>query len=408
MCDRSRVRGVEPEDQSLRARKHALPVLLGAFGFFGFFWGTFAVLLADLSDALALSPGPLGFALFVGAAASILAMALLGWTTDRLGRRPFLILSGGAFGAGVATVAAAGNYAALLAALTLLYAASGLYDVGINAAAIDLERAADHRIMAILHAAFSAGGVVGALSAGSLLSAGVDFRYVYLVVLAPLAVVILAVATTRFPNPTEDSGDGEKIERFGLYRNLPLLLVAFVATLGLLSEGEMEHWSGIYLRQTLELPAFLGASGVAVFHAAMAVGRLGAAWTVVLFGNRRTLLGAGLLTAVGMAFALATLEPVLVVAGFLVVGLALSAIVPVAFSVAGDLAPGRAGGAISVVTTLGYGGFLLGPVLVGGLAEILGLRVALGTIAMAGALIFALSFRLAPSEQPPTPGEDQS
>jgi MFS family permease len=335
-------------------------------------------------------------------------MAFLGWTTDRLGRRPFLILSGGAFGAGVATVAAAGNYAALLAALTLLYATSGLYDVGINAAAIDLERAADHRIMAILHAAFSAGGVVGALSAGSLLSAGVDFRYVYLVVLAPLAVVILAVAITQFPNPTEDSGAGEKIERFGLYRNLPLLLVAFVATLGLLSEGEMEHWSGIYLRQTLELPAFLGASGVAVFHAAMAVGRLGAAWTVVLFGNRRTLLGAGLLTAVGMAFALATLEPVLVVAGFLVVGLALSAIVPVAFSVAGDLAPGRAGGAISVVTTLGYGGFLLGPVLVGGLAEILGLRVALGTIAMAGALIFALSFRLAPSEQPPTPGEDQS
>jgi MFS family permease len=116
----------------------------------------------------------------------------------------------------------------------------------------------------------------------------------------------------------------------------------------------------------------------------------------------------GLLTAVGMALALATLEPILVVAKFLVVGLALSAVVPVAFSGTGDFAPGRAGGAISVVTTLGYGGFLLGPVLVGGLAEILGLRVAIGTIAVAGALIFALSLRLAPSEQPPAPGEDQS
>jgi MFS family permease len=164
--------GVGPEDQSLRARKRALPVLLGAFGFFGFFWGSFAVLLADLSDALALSPGPLGLALFVGAAASILAMALLGWTTDHLGRRPFLVLSGGAFGVGVAAVAAAGNYATLLAALALLYAASGLYDVGINAAAVDLERAAGRRTMALLHATFSAGGVAGALSAGSLLSAG--------------------------------------------------------------------------------------------------------------------------------------------------------------------------------------------------------------------------------------------
>jgi MFS family permease len=47
-----------------------------------------------------------------------------------------------------------------------------------------------------------------------------------------------------------------------------------------------------------------------------------------------------------------------------------------------------------VVTTLGYGGFLLGPVLVGGLAEILGLRVALGVIAVSGLLIFALALRL--------------
>ena len=84
----------------------------------------------------------------------------------------------------------------------------------------------------------------------------------------------------------------------------------------------------------------------------------------------------------------------LVVAGFLVVGLALSAVVPIAFSVAGDLAPERAGGAVSVVTTLGYGGFLMGPVIVGGLAELLSLRIALGIIGMAGSLIFVLASRL--------------
>ena len=160
----------------------------------------------------------------------------------------------------------------------------------------------------------------------------------------------------------------------------------------------MEHWSGVYLRQTLGLSALLGGSGVAVFYAAMAVGRLGAALVIGRFGNRLTLLGAGVLTACGMTLALATREPLLVVAGFLVVGLALSAVVPIAFSVAGDLAPERAGAAISVVTTLGYGGFLLGPVIVGGLAEVIGLRVALGIIALSGLLILALTLRLkAPS-----------
>src|SRR3712207_4307747 len=126
----------------------------------------------------------------------------------------------------------------------------------------------------------------------------------------------------------------------------------------------------------------------------MAVGRLGAAFVIGRPGNRRTLQGAGLLAAGGMILALVTREPLLVVAGFLVVGLALSAVVPIAFSVAGGLAPERAGGAISVVTTLGYGGFLVGPVIVGGLAEVLGLRAALGIIAIAGLLIFALSLRL--------------
>jgi len=376
-----------------------LMVELGAFASFGFFWGNFAVLLADLSRTLDLSPGPLGFALFAGAAASILTMAALGWTADRIGRRPFLMISACVFGAGVAGLAIADGYALFLAVLVILYAASGLYDVGINASAVDLERAAGRRFMTFLHAAFSGGGAVGALSAGALLQAGVDYRYVYLCVLLPLGAMILAFATARFPNsdgPSRDGERGQKTGTLGLYRNLPLMLLAVIATLGLLAEGEMEHWSGVYLRQTLELPALLGGSGVAVFYGAMAVGRLAAAGTIARFGDRRTLLGAGLLTAGGMALALVTKEPLLVVAGFLVVGLALSGVVPIAFSLAGDLAPGRAGAAISTVTTLGYGGFLLGPVIVGGLAEAFGLRLALATIAVAGLLIFTLSMRVKP------------
>ncbi len=272
-------------------------------------------------------------------------MATLGWTADRLGRRAFLVLAGGVIGLGILGLALAGGYAALLATLVVLYSASGLYDVGINAAAVDLEQTTDRRFMAVLHAAFSGGAMCGALAAGVLIQAGTDYRAVYLALLVPLAAVTLAVATTRFPVSADGAFQNETGEgRYGLTRHLPLLLVGLIATLGLLSEGEMEHWSGIYLRQTLGLPALLGGSGVAVFYAAMAAGRLGTAWAVRSFGNRSTLLAAGLFTAGGMGLALATREPPLVVCGFLIVGLALSGVAPIAFSAAGDLAPERAGG----------------------------------------------------------------
>ncbi|ABG05548.1 Twin-arginine translocation pathway signal [Rubrobacter xylanophilus DSM 9941] len=346
-----------------------------------------------MSRSLGLSPGPLGLALFAGALASMLAMALLGWTADLLGRRAFVAAASVAFAAGVAGLSLARGYAAFLAALVLLYAGSGLYDVGVNAVAVDLERALRRRVMSLLHAAFSGGGVLGALSAGALLSAGAGYRLVYLLTLPPLGVAAAALCLARLPEAEEGRG---KKEGGGapLYRNGPLLLVAAIATLGLLSEGEMEHWSGIYLRQTLGFSALLGGSGVAVFYGAMALGRLAGAPLVLRYGNRRALLGAGLLSALGMLLSLLGTWPPLVVGGFLVVGLALSAVVPVAFSLAGELSPGRAGAGISVVTTLGYGGFLVGPVIVGGLAELLGLRAALGVIAAAGLLIFALALRL--------------
>lgn len=372
------------------------PVLFGAFGFFGLFWGAFSVLLADLGNALGLSAGPLGAALFGGALASILTMAALGWTSDRIGRRTFLVLSGAAFGLGISGLALAGSFVALVGVLVVLYASSGLFDVGINASAVDAEQSGGRRLMNLFHATFSGGAALGALLAGVLLSAGLDYRAVYLTLLLPLLVLLLAVASTPPPGSQGREGREKPPSGYALFRNPALLLVAFIATLGLLAEGEMEHWSGIYLRDALGLPALVGGSGVAVFYAAMAAGRLAAAPVVARFGNRTTLAAAGLLVAAGMALSLATQQAALVVAGFLLVGLALSVVAPVAFSAAGDLFPGRSGAAISVVTTFGYGGFLVGPALVGGLAELTSLRLALGVIAAAGLLVSVLSLRLKP------------
>ncbi|MDQ3913124.1 MAG: MFS transporter [Actinomycetota bacterium] len=379
-----------------------------AFWVFGLQVGCHAVLLADLSRALGLSPGPLGLALLAGAASSVVVMSSLGWTADWLGRKAFLLVVVCVSGCGIVGLAVADSFATLILVMVVVFPAAGLYDVGINAVAVDLEQATRSRYMPFLHAAYSGGAVVGALGAGVLLSVGVGYRLIYLLLLVPLAAVAMTFASTQLPPPGGAHGEApsEGITdtsagngRWDLYRRAPLLLVAAIAAFGLLAEGEMENWSGIYLRHSVGLPPLSGGFGVTVFYGAMTVGRLATGWVVNRVGNQHTLLAAGLLVAFGMALALATTAPSLVIVGLLLVGLALAAIVPLALSVAGDLVPERAGAAISVVTTFGYGGFLLGPPLIGGLAALVGLRAALGVIAFAGFTISILSMRLRAHEE---------
>ena len=373
-----------------------------AFGVFGLWAGGSAVLLADLVRSVGLSPGPLGAALFAGAAASMVSMWSLGWTADRFGRRAYLVAVTCVFGLGISGLTLAGSFVALVAAFVVLYASTGLYDVGINAVAVDLERLSGRRLMSFLHALYAVGAVFGSLGAGALLSAGVGFRLVYLALVAPLAAVAVGVAAARFPDPggarggesaPGAAGEASAAGGLDLYRNVPLLLVAAVAGLGFVSEGVMETWSGIYLRDTLGLGALLGGSGVAVFFAAMALGRFATGWAVTRLGNRRVLQGAGVLAAGGMALALVTTLPALVIGGFLLVGLAVSGMAPLAQSSAGGMFPERAGAAVSVVITFGSGGGLLAAPLVGGLAELTSLRSALGLVVLAGLAVFVLSTR---------------
>lgn len=372
------------------SRSRLIPIL-AAFATLGVMFGVWQVLLADLSGALRLSPGPLGAALSIGFVASLPAMALGGRVADRLGPRSVGVGAGVILALSMLGFAGVESYLALVALMLVFLAASGVYDMAINAAAIDLEQGSGRRVLPILHAAFSGGGAMGAIIAGLLITAGVDFRLVYRGT-ALLIVVILAFwlsrPAARAPHRGQRAGLGS------LYRNGLLLVLAAIAALSFLSEGAMEGWSSIYLRSTLDLSALLGATGVATFHAAMLCGRLATAGVAHRLGRMVTLRSAGILAAAGMALALATELPVLVLAGFLVVGLALAGVAPIAFSLAGDAAPGRAGAASAVITTIGYGGFLLGPGLVGGVAEVSSLRLALLAVAAAGLCISALTIGL--------------
>lgn len=367
--------------------------LMASFAMFGAMYGVWQVLLEDMRRALDLSPGPLGLGLTAGALWSLPVMIGAGQLVGRWGQRPVVLSAALAFAAIHVALAWVPSFAALVVVLMLFAATSGFYDVGINAAAIDFEQGRQTRLLPLLHALFAGGAAIGALLAGVLLFTGMPFRAIYLFV--AVAYVGLAVLIWRAGYP-----QGGKIERpatqrrFDLFRLRPLVLIACVTLVGFFLEGTMETWSVIYLRSAIDLPALVAATSGAIFYLAMVVGRLMTDRIVRHIGRRRYLEVAGVGSTLGLLVAIATTSPLVILAGILLVGLCLAGIAPITFSLAGDLVPGRAGEASAVVTSIGYLGFLLGPSLLGAIADASSLRVAFLIAALIGGLITVLATRV--------------
>jgi hypothetical protein len=269
----------------------------------------------------------------------------------------------------------------------LLMAGSGAYDVAINGAAMGDAAWSGPARLTLLHAAFSGGGMVGAVGGGLAIGTGTDFELVYLVLAGALLLTALAMATSAWHRPREGGAVPRNVA-------LALLPLAVLAGLAFLAEGSMETWSAIYLRDVLGAAALVGALGPAAFHGAMLVGRLVGAGVAGSLGAPTTLLVAGTMIVAGMAAALLVPVAAVAIPAMAIAALGASFVVPVVVSVSARRAGAHAGRAASYVLTLGYAGFLIGPSLVGIGGELVGLRLALVVVPVAAACI-ALASRTA-------------
>lgn len=385
-------------------------LLLTLFMALGAAAGAWQAVLADLARALALSPGPLGLALMSGGVASIPVMFLGGKLVDRRGVRVAIVGGAALIALAFAAHVGAQGFWGLVGGLLLYGCGGGLYDVGINAAAARWEASTGRKGMAWLHAGFSGGAVLGALGAGAMLGADLPFRGVYETVCVAMAAIAVATCFARrlgeAPQASEAAASAAAAAAGrSLYRPGPVLVLALMALSGYYGESAMEAWSAIYLRENLGVTALVGASGVAVFHVAMTTGRLGAGVALQYVGRRAWLGVAGLIGALGTAIAVGTATPAIAIGGFLLVGFGLSGVAPMAFSLAGEVAPRRVGEATAVITTIGYAGALIAPGVIGAIAEGAGLQVALATVALGALGIAGLALRLR-AEDAPAPAEE--
>jgi MFS family permease len=147
-------------------------------------------------------------------------------------------------------------------------------------------------------------------------------------------------------------------------------------------EGSMDVWSGVFLRNTLMATALVAGIAFALFSAALAIGRLTAGRVLFGLGYHRTIIVSGIGAFAGGIVAASTDSPAVAGVAFLVLGFFIASAAPAAFGMVGD-AEADPALAVAAMSTVGYTGFVVGPPIMGWLAETAGLRLTMASIALA-------------------------
>jgi MFS family permease len=345
---------------------------------------------------LGLGEGLLGLALLATAVGAIVAMPVSGLLSSRLGSHHITLATALLFCVALPLPVLAPSFVTLALALFFFGACTGSMDVAMNAQAVAVENHLRLPIMSSFHGLFSVGGLLGSSVGGLLLSVGIS-PAVHVLVVSSLMLIATLMTAPGFLNKQHEAVHAGAT--FVLPKG-PLLALGLLAFLILLAEGAMADWSAVYLRNALQTGPGLAAAGYAAFSLMMAVGRLTGDKLISQVGPVVMTRVTALIAALGLGLGLIIHHPIAAIIGFGCVGLGLSNLIPVLFSAAGNTPGVPASTGIAAVATAGYFGFLAGPPLIGAVAEVFGLPVALGMVAVAVFVVAVFAHLTQPNHAP--------
>ncbi len=380
----------------MRGRRTALTFVFLADGVMV---GSWASRIPAVKGALDLTTSQLGLALFAMSLGALVSMPIAGRLDARVGSGRIVLAALILGGSSLWLAGVAGSLLFLAGSLALFGAGFGAVNVAGNAYGIALERAYGRPILSSFHAAFSAGGLLGAATGALAAAGGTEPTAHFAAVAVALALVALAAGGRLLP------GADARQETFSPVRPPRALLVLGVAAFfTLLAEGAAADWSAVYLRESLGSAAAVAALGYTAFSLAMVASRLAGDRLDVAIGSAALAAGGGIVSAVGLAAALAIGSPPAALLGFAAMGAGLGVMVPVIFRTAGTTPGIPAGIGIAAVSTIGFLGFLAGPPAIGIAADVVGLRAALGVVVASSLVAAGLSWRVVAARHRPFRG----
>jgi MFS family permease len=364
-------------------------VALGVFFFFvGLCFASWAARIPDIQAKFDLSEGQLGTLLLFLPLGSVIGLPIAGWAVHQFGSRTVVMFGAFAYALTLPLIGLAPTTWFLVPILILYGMLGNVMNISLNTQALSLEDEMGKSILASFHGLWSLAGFSGAGLGALMIFLGFSPAQHYFVVMAISIILILFAQGHIIKEKKAAEGGG------GLVMRKPdalLLRISMIAFLGMMAEGCMFDWSGVYFKKVVLSDPSLVALGYVAFMGAMAAGRFITDKVAARYTKVEVIQVSGVLIFIGLS--LAVLFPTIgtATAGFLLVGLGVASIIPLSYSIAGRSKLYSPSVALALVSTISFFGFLLGPPLIGFIAELFNLKVSFALIAVSGLGITVLS-----------------
>jgi MFS family permease len=372
----------------LRKRRRSRVAVMVVFATNGALFATWATRVPAIQERLGLSYGELSIGLVGLAVGAVIGLPAAGILVSKIGSRAVTVAGLASMGCALALVAAAHNVVALTTALFAFGGGNSLLDIAMNVHAARVERIYARPIFAAFHACWSLGGIIGSILGLTATSFDLDVRIHFVTAALVFVLAGLGAGMALQSGPDATAPPGAHLGTLVLPSNA-MLGLGLIAFCSFVAEGTVNDWSAVYLRSEADASPGVAACGYLAFAVGMVVGRIVTDRIVQRIGPSSFIRTAAALAAGSLGVCLLAPTAAAVVVGFGLFGLALAGTEPVVLSVAGATRPHAAAQAIAGVSTLGYLGFLAGPMTIGALAQAGSLQLALfGVLALIAAMIW--------------------
>ncbi len=357
-------------------------IAISAFFFVaGITFATWASRIPDIKTSLHLSDAGLGLILFALPVGQMVSLPISATLVSKFGSRALIITGALLYPLTLILLAVSGSAVQLALSLFVFGVWANLLNIAMNTQAVTVENIYGRSIMASFHGVWSMAGFTGALIGTLFVSAAMSPLIHFTIIC--IVTGLLVWAAYRHTIPNDNTQSAEKKSLF-VRPDKRIFLLGMIGFCVMVCEGAMADWSGVYYQNVVQSPVALTTLGYVAFMSTMATGRFVADWLVTKFGVIRILQLSGILIASGLLTAVILPNIVTATVGFLLVGFGVSSVVPIVFGLAGKSTNMSASAALAAVSTISFLGFLVGPPVIGFIAELTSLRISFIVIALLG------------------------